>query len=200
MPISLFLRGLALLLLVGGTAHAELITTRPHGTFSSRPLTLDIGGGAASYSFSSAAASERSIAPVGISTGGTARVASYGAPFYDPPRPASYIGPGIIADDTLAMYVAYPATVAIPFSNARIFLGLQFELRDGVHFGYAELFDMTLVTFAYETIAGQKVIVGADPSDPPAVPEPSSIALLASALSIVAFRSLRQTRRRRASL
>lgn len=163
----------AALVAISNSARADVIVTRPNASFARAPYTIAFGDGSATYSFSAGARW-----PAAVATTGTSLVASYGPPFYDPPRPAAYLGPGLIADDEFATYLAYPTATEIPFSDARIFIGLQFTLQDGVHFGYAELWRTTLRSYAYETRAGQKVIDGAHP----AIPEPASILPFAGAL------------------
>lgn len=182
------------LLSVQEAAHAELVVRTPRTSFAQDAAEISFGHSEATYRF--VAAHEPGYAA--IATGGTALVASYGPPFFDPPRPAAFTGPGLIADDPVATYLAYPDPVTIPFSNARIFLGLEFTLQDGVHFGYAEIAALTLVSYAFETRTGQQVIIGADPPDPPAViPEPKSVALLASALAALLVSRFAVSRSRR---
>jgi hypothetical protein len=174
----------AALVAMSNSARADLIETKPNASFAQAPYTIAFGDGAASYTFSAG-----STWPAAVTTGGTALVASYGEPFFDPPRPAAYLGPGLIADDTFASWLAYPTATAIPFSDARIFVGLEFTAGDGVHFGYAELLRTTLLSYAYETRPGQKIIIGADP----VIPEPASALLLVGAL--VGFTTLRAVSR-----
>ncbi|MDB5364486.1 MAG: hypothetical protein JWM77_413 [Rhodospirillales bacterium] len=164
---------------LSNAARAALLTTKANSDFSASPVTIAFGGTAASYVFSLLNPGPDDPDPAGVSTGGTALVASYGPPFYDPPHPTSYIGAGLIGDDMLAIYLAYATPAVIPFSRWDSFIGLKLTLLDGVHFGYAELLGAILVSYGYETIAGQPVVIGAEP----AVPEPISLSLLASGVT-----------------
>jgi hypothetical protein len=157
-----------------------------------QPFTIDIGG--PTYSFSGTGDFFDSIA---VTTSGAARVGALGAPFYDPPRPATYFTDDrapFVDGSLLAQFLPFTTPAAIPFSVVDTIIALSFDLTDGLHYGYAYVAGMSLVGYGYESTPG----VGIQAGVPRAVPTPGSAALLMFGLSLPIARTFaRRVRRAR---
>ena len=180
-------------------AQAAVVGFSPNADLSAAPFTIDFGNGAATYTFSDSG--ERggffgTSAFPAVTTGGTATIASLGAPFYDPPRPSTYFtDPGrapFFDDSLLAQFLSYSAPATIN-AETDSFVALRFALNDGVHFGFARLSQLTLFDYAYETVAGKGIQTG--PIS--AVPVPAAMPLLG--LAVAALGGLGLRRRKRAA-
>ena len=106
---------------------------------SSAPTVISFGNGAANYEF---AINDFGFGPeVTVATTGTASVASaFGGPV------------DLAADPSLAAvqdhdFFAYPDPVPIPYSPGVEFVGLAYQLPDGVHYGDVQLAGATLLGF-----------------------------------------------------
>ena len=150
-----------------------------------------------SYTFSDAGRGGRFFGfPIpAVSTTGSATVASLGEPFFDPPQPSTYFtdeGRRPFFDSALlGEFLSYdlPTAIEAEFDS---YLGLRFELDDGVHFGFARVTGLSLFEFAYETEAGLGIQAGpgpyaAIPDAPSPVPLPASLPLAAAGLAVLAW-------------
>lgn len=161
------------LVLAAAPANAVVVTTSVNRVLSGVPVAITLPG-AATLSFTSAS---NFFGPgAAVATGGTARVASFGGVPDD-------VSSGAIIDGALS-YLAFTTPTAIPFSVFEDYIGLSFQLADGVHYGFAEVNGPSLLGFGYETVANTAITTtafGATPTTP--VPEPVSAALLVGSLA-----------------
>ena len=99
-----------------------------------------------------------------VSTAGNAWVDSFvgfPAPFQQ----------GILISDADS-FSAFSTPTGILYSNGLVSIGLEFQLSDGVHFGYATMFGPEVVQYGYNATPGAPIGTGA------AVPEPATWVML----------------------
>lgn len=189
--------------LAGGGAQAAVVGLSPNADLGAGPFTISLGGGAASYTFADSGEPGAFGPDFGtlpsVQTGGTATVASLGPPFFTEFEPSTYFtDPGrapFFDDALLGAFVAYPVAESIS-ADVDSFIGLRFELADGVHFGFARLAGLTLFDFAYETEAGAGIQAGPGPYAPvpgvAPIPLPAGLPLLAAALGALLAPAMRR--------
>ena len=153
--------GLAIGILAVVPAQAAIISTVTNAALSATPLTIVLGGGVGSISFT--AASTGYGPGAAIATGGNAQVTTiFGSV-------AEYES-GTVFDGT-ATYGVSPSPTVLTYSAADDFVGFSYIGSDGTHLGYAEVFGPTLIGYGVSNVANSNVT--ANP-----VPEPTTIALL----------------------
>lgn len=179
-------------------AHAAVMSATPGAALSATPVAITLGG-AATYDFTAAGTGNGPGAAV--ATGGTARVASLAGGVTD-------FSAGAAIDQAGEIYgfSSFPTAGTIPNSAADDYIGLAFTLGDGVHYGYAEVAGARLVSYGYESAPGTGITAGATGGGggaigggPNAVPEPSSMALLAVSVAMLMVTATGTRRRQRAS-
>lgn len=158
------------------TAHAAVISTYVNAGLGSSPLTISVGGGAGTLSFTAAVTGYGPGAAV--ATGGTVMIAGTGFGLGDYEN-------GTVFDGT-ASFAAYPSAATIPFSAVDDFIGFSYLGTDGTHLGFAEVDGSSLVGYAYESLANTSITATN------VVPEPASIAIVLGGLA-----GLGLTRRRK---
>jgi len=95
-----------------------------------------------------------------------------------------YVDPG---EQSFAVIVLCLSTgCSTDFRNQRDFIGLEFRLPDGIHYGYLDLFagtyaGISLHGWAYETTPGMPIVAGA-------VPEPGIPSLLGLGAALLILR------------
>jgi hypothetical protein len=171
----------AVVILAAPAAHAALVMNDLNADFSMSPVTIDLGGGLASYTFSYLGYDGSSYTVDAVSTGGTALVNSSGFPGPGQ-QPIPFEIDTAIGANGYDTFTAFSKPAGIAYSIAEDFIGLKFGLADGDHFGYAEVLGPTLVRYGYETIAGASAITGADATP---VSEPGSLALALGGLAVL---------------
>lgn len=168
------------------------------------PYTVSLGdSNQASYTFGFNG-NDYGYQPISITTGGTAKVASIGFPFYPTQQPTTFYINGRIGP--ASRYTAFPSPTEV---GDNFYLGLQFTLDDGTHYGYALVngYDIdaprdannnyilapTLVSFAYESDPDVLILAGAAPAAV-AVPEPSGLAIFGLGLGLAGLGLARRRR------
>jgi len=167
-------------------------------------VNISFQGGSTSFSFAPNASytlfgtNGDLFNPVDVSTTGTAAVKSFGAPFFDPPQPTSeFADRGTVVYGGGDLFVSYATPANIRFSLNDTFVGLAFTVADGTHYGFVRFNGTNLLSYAYETVAGQSIVAGSaftGPINPPtAVPEPASMALFGVGVAGLAMARRRKT-------
>ncbi|HET7315635.1 PEP-CTERM sorting domain-containing protein, partial [Salinisphaera sp.] len=174
-----------------GTATATAIKVTPNADLTS-PYRLTLGDNGPSYIFSSR--NTLFNKPIGVTTQGSALIASLGEPFYDPPQPSGYFPNQTFGPDDGLSYTGYNSrTGHISTSTADVYIGLKFLLDDGYHYGYAEVvgsdatganFRPRLLSYGYQTTAGTAITTGEGSAAAP-VPEPASWGMALLALLLI---------------
>ena len=194
--------GAAALAMTAMVAQAEVVGFKPNADLSAAPFTFSFGNGAASYTFSNSGVVGGffgfSRFPA-VTTGGTATIASNGAPFFDPPQPATFFtgarSPFFGEGTQLAQYLSYDAPAKIN-AETDSYLGLRFTLDDGVHFGFARLSQLTLFDYAYNTTPGEGVQATTNFAPISAVPVPAALPLLGFGIAALGGLGLKRRKRR----
>ncbi len=154
----------------GASADAAVISVSdmPPINFSSHPAEITIAG--SGLIFSDVTSALPGDPPAQVRTAGSAEVTSLFGGVAD-------FGSGASIDQTGELYTftSFATASVIPNSAADDFIGFDFTLADGVHYGYAEVTGTDLVGYGFETVANTGIVTGA-------VPEPATVALLGSGL------------------
>jgi hypothetical protein len=143
---------------IGGATAANVVFF-PNADISVTPYVISLDGGAATFTFTDI----NDVADTfidGVSTGGNALVDS----FVGYPTP--------FQQDSLVSgsdsFSSFPTPTGILYSDGLVSVGLEFQLSDGVHFGYATVFGPEVVQYGYNATPGAPIGTGA------LVPEPAT--------------------------
>ena len=117
------------------------------------PLTLSFGGGAATYTFTSAETGNGT--GLAVATGGSAEISSFFGGISDFSSGAAVDG------SELYSFSAFPTAMLIPYSAADDYIGLSFTLSDGVHYGYVEVDGPQVVAEGYSATPDAATTAGA---------------------------------------
>jgi hypothetical protein len=143
-------------------AEAANVVFYPNADISTTPYVINLDGGAATFTFTDINDVVDTYID-GVSTTGNAMVDSYlGSPGL--PQPFQQ---GVLVSDS-DPFSAFTSPAGILFSNGLVSIGFEFDLPDGVHFGYATLFGPEVVQYGYNAAPGAAIATGA------AVPEPTT--------------------------
>lgn len=160
---------------MSGPASAAVVSVTAGRPLTATPVPVPVSFDPAS-AIAFTAASTGNGPGAAVATSGTAKVSSFGGAVTE-----FSVGSAIDQAGELYSFSAFPTATVLPFSAADDYIGLSFNLADGVHYGYAEVAGSTLVSYAYQTTAGATILTGAVSAS--AVPEPASLALLVSGVA-----------------
>ncbi|MGH7054876.1 MAG: PEP-CTERM sorting domain-containing protein [Stellaceae bacterium] len=183
---------LAVLTLLGfySAAQADVISFSPGTDFSTTPATISFGSpAAASFTLTYPGSNPNDITFTvdGVSTGGNGAVntSSFPGPGQ---QPIPYQIGSDIGNNGYTTFTRFASPAGIAYSLAADFIGIDFTLADGLHYGYIEVNGPTLVSYAYQSTPGADILTGAQAS----VPEPASLPLFLAGLVGLGFIGVRR--------
>jgi PEP-CTERM motif len=138
-------------------ARATNVIFSPNADISLAPYVISLDGGAVTFTFTDINDTADTFIDA-VSTGGNARVDSFvgfPAPFQQ----------DILISDADA-FSPFPFPTGILYSNGLVSVGLNFQLADGVHFGYATVFGPEVVQYGYNSTPGEPIGTGASAPEP----------------------------------
>ena len=144
-------------------ANATNVVFFPNADISTMPYVISLDGGAATFTFTDINDTVDTFIDA-VATGGNALVDSFVG------FPAPFQQDVLISDSD--SFSAFPSPAGILYSNGLVSIGLEFQLSDGVHFGYATVFGPEVVQYGYNATPGAPIGTGA------AVPEPATWVML----------------------
>ena len=153
-----------------GGANAGNVVFTPNADFSSTPYVISLDGGAATFAFTNINDLADGFTDA-VSTSGNAWVDSFVG------FPAPFQQDILISDAD--SFSAFPAPTGILYSEGLVSIGFEFQLSDGMHFGYATLFGPELVQYGYNSTPGAGIGTGA------AAPEPATWVMLMMGLGVL---------------
>jgi PEP-CTERM motif len=138
-------------------ARAANVVVFPNADISTTPYVISLDGGASTFTFSDINDAADTFI-VGVSTGGNAMVDSFVG------FPAPFQQDALISDSD--SFSAFANPTGILFSNGLVSIGLEFQLSDGVHFGYATVFGPEVVQYGYNETPGAPITTLAPAPEP----------------------------------
>lgn len=171
-------------------ARADVISFNPGTDFSTTPTTISFGSPtAASFTLTFLGSNPNDITYTvdGVSTGGTGAVntSSFPGPGQ---QPIPYEVGADIGNNGNTTFTRFASPAGIAYSLAADFIGIDFTLVDGLHYGYIEVNGPTLVSYAYQSTPGADILTGAQTP----VPEPASLPLFLAGLVGLGFIGVRR--------
>jgi hypothetical protein len=165
-------------------AKAANVVVFPNADISTTPYVISLDGGASTFTFSDINDAADTFIDA-VSTGGNALVDSFVG------FPAPFQQDILISDSD--SFSAFVVPTGILFSNSLVSVGLEFQLPDGVHFGYATVFGPELVQYGYNETPGAPIATLA------AAPEPATWVMMIIGLAALGALALRGNKSARAS-
>ena len=165
--------GFAIGALSMASAQAAVINTVFNAPLTTVPVSFALGSGAGTISFT---AVTTDVGPgAAVATNGTVQATTIFGQVAD-------YGSATVFDGT-ASFASFSSPATIQYSAADDFIGLSYTAADGVHLGYAEVFGSNLIGIAYESAANTSITGVSLLST--SVPEPASLAVLASGMAVI---------------
>jgi hypothetical protein len=183
--IAAGLVGLAGASLTSAKAANVVVTT--NADFSVAPFTITLGSGidVATYTFSVIPEND-GVTIDQVSTGGDGLVSSFVS------TPAPYQADILIGADS--KFLAFPSPAPILYSVSLDNIGLEFQLPDGLHFGYVTTFGPEVLQYGYNQTPGGPIATGSS------VPEPATWAMMLVGFAGLGFAGYRASRRTAAAV
>jgi hypothetical protein len=167
--------------LMAGSASAAIVTNSTPVDFTGGSVSL--GFGTNDITFTDISGGAFTFDSVGVSTtggGAVSYLSFFGAPstFFDPIR-----GSGSLTFDGTTQFASLPSTTTIGASALPFIIGLADTTDDGTHYGYGRFAGTTLISYGFESVAGQAITISNTSLS--AVPLPASAPLFGAALLAV---------------
>ena len=165
--------------LISGSASASVVTNRTFVDFTGGSVSL--GFGTSDITFSDISGGDPfNFNSVGVSTSGGGAVSYFSffnepSTFFDPIR-----GSGMLTFDSTTQFASLPSVSTISYSATPFLIGLADTTGDGTHYGYGEFYGTTLISYGFESVAGQGIIISN--ASLSAVPLPASAPMFGAAL------------------
>jgi hypothetical protein len=170
-------------------AQAANVVFYPNADISATPYVISLDGGAATFTFTDIDDTVDTYIDA-VSTSGNALVDSY---LGTPGLPQPFQQDILISDSD--SFSAFSSPTGVLFSNGLVSIGLEFQLPDGAHFGYATVFGPEVVQYGYNPTPGAPIGTGA------AAPEPTTWVMLIIGMGALgALTGLGKNRARRNAL
>ncbi len=170
-------------------ARADIIGSTTSANFTAAPYTVAIAN-AGSLTFSYIGGDFNPTADA-VATSGSVAINSSGFPGPGQQPIPFELDSTTIGANGYTTFTSFPSATPIAYSLSDTTIGFDFTASDGTHYGYADITGGEFLGYGYETVAGNPIASGAAPTP---VPEPSSIALLGTALGLLGFAFRRQKR------
>ena len=176
--LSAVLLGASCAALLSGAASAAVITNRTPVDFTGG--SVSIGFGTQDITFSDNGTNLFDFNPVSVATSGGGAVtysSFFGTPdtFFDPIR-----GSGSLTFGPTTPFASLSDATIIRYSAAPFIIGLADTTSDGIHYGYGEFAGTSLVSYGFESVAGQAITISNTTLS--AVPLPASAPMFGAAL------------------
>ncbi len=166
-------------------AEAANVVFFPNADISTTPYVISLDGGGATFTLTDINDTVDTFIDA-VSTGGNAMVDSFVG------YPAPFQQDALISDAD--SFSAFANPTGILYSNGLVSIGLEFQLSDGVHFGYATVFGPEVVQYGYSQTPGAPIVTLA------AAPEPATWVMMIVGLGGLAALARSEKRRRASAL
>lgn len=181
-------------------ASATIVGFTPDALFGTKGYTVTLLDGS-TYTFSAIPVNSGDSLYRAAALATTGSATAYGGGFIGGADYTSYsAGSATPANNFGGDFISAATARPIDYSLADTFVALRFGTGSSVYYGYAEVAGSTLVSFAYNDVAGGSIttgqaITGAFPS---AVPEPAAWATMMVGLGAIGFVLRRRAKTRTA--
>ena len=176
--LSVVLFGAGFTALTVGTASAAVITNRTPVDFTGG--SVSIGFGTQDITFTDISGGNFTFDPVGVSASGGGAFGYFSffntpSTFFDPIR-----GSGTLTFDSNTQFASFSTPQTIGASINPFIIALADTTADGIHYGYGEFAGTSLVSYGFESVAGQPITISNTSLS--AVPLPAAAPMFGAAL------------------